>query len=237
MKIKILFENKKTNNSLFLGWGVSYLIEDTILFDTGEKSDFLFHNMSVMGVAIDNIKTVVISHEHFDHTGGLWKILRNNPELDLYICQDSSWEFKNKVRSYGCNVVEVGASFIPISDYTYTTGQMEMMHGFGRIVEQSLVLDTPKGLTILTGCAHPGIINIVKQIKENIKKDIHLVMGGFHLLDEPVRKIKKVNHTLRELGVQNVGPSHCTGEDAIEIFKESYRENFIDIKAGKTIEV
>ncbi|HNS14072.1 MAG TPA: MBL fold metallo-hydrolase, partial [Syntrophorhabdaceae bacterium] len=101
----------------------------------------------------------------------------------------------------------------------------------------SLVLDTDNGLTIVTGCAHPGIINIVERVKENIKKDIYLVMGGFHLLDEPVIKIKEVNNTLRELGVHNIGPSHCTGEDAIEIFKESYRENFIDIRAGKTIEV
>jgi 7,8-dihydropterin-6-yl-methyl-4-(beta-D-ribofuranosyl)aminobenzene 5'-phosphate synthase len=238
MEIKILFDNKRVNNIFFLGWGVSYLIEDRILFDTGEEPGCLLHNMSVMGVAMNDIKAVVISHDHFDHTGGLWEILRGNPGIDLYICLGLSRGFKDRARSYGCNIVEVGGgSFTPIADSIYTTGQMEMMHGFGRIAEQSLVLDTPKGLTIVTGCAHPGIISIVKRVKENIKKDIHLVMGGLHLLDEPARKIKEVNKRLRELGVQNIGPSHCTGEDATEIFKESYRENFIDIEVGKTIEV
>jgi len=99
------------------------------------------------------------------------------------------------------------------------------------------VLDTDKGLTIVTGCAHPGIINIVKRVKETMKKDIYLVMGGFHLLDEPVKKIEGVINELKTLGVRYVGPSHCTGEDAEKIFKEAYQENFIDIKVGKTIEV
>ncbi|HOE16817.1 MAG TPA: MBL fold metallo-hydrolase [Syntrophorhabdaceae bacterium] len=237
MKIKVLFENKRINNALSFGWGVSFLIEDSVLFDTGEDAGCLLHNMSVMGVERNGIKTVIISHEHFDHTGGLWEVLRNNPRVDLYICRDSSRGFKDKAHSYGCNVIEVGASFSSIADSIYTTGQMEMLHGFGRIVEQSLVLDTPKGLTILTGCAHQGIINIVKRVKENIKKDIYLVMGGFHLLDEPVRKIWEVNSRLKESGIQKVGPSHCTGEEAIETFRESYGDNFIDIKAGKVIEV
>jgi len=237
VKIKILFENKRISNAFFLGWGVSYLIEDRILFDTGEEWGSLLNNMNAMGVAMNAIKTVVISHEHFDHTGGLWEILRKNHGLDLYICQGFDRRFKEKAKLFGCNSIEIGDSIARITDNIYTTGQIGTPLGFGYIVEQSLVLDTDNGLTIVTGCAHPGIINIVERVKENIKKDIYLVMGGFHLLDEPVIKIKEVNNTLRELGVHNIGPSHCTGEDAIEIFKESYRENFIDIRAGKTIEV
>jgi len=237
MKIKILFDNKRINNTLFFGWGVSYLIEDVILFDTGEKPDWLLANMSAMGVSVNDIKTVVISHEHFDHMGGLWKMLRSNPGLNLYISQGSSRDFKDKAQSYGCNMVEAGGSLTTITDSIHTTGQIEMMYGFDYIAEQSLVLDTDKGLTIVTGCAHAGIINIVERVKEHIKKDIYLVMGGFHLLDEPLKKIQKVNNKLKELGVQNIGPAHCTGEDATKIFKESYRENFIDIRVGKTIEV
>jgi len=227
MKIKILFENKRISNAFFLGWGVSYLIEDRILFDTGEEWGSLLNNMNVMGVAMNDIKTVVISHEHFDHTGGLWGMLRKNHGLDLYICQGFDRRFKEKAKLFGCNSIEIGDSVTRITDNIYTTGQAGTAPGFGYIVEQSLVLDTDNGLTI----------NIVKRVKENIKKDIYLVMGGFHLLDEPVIKIKEVNNTLRELGVRNIGPSHCTGEDAIEIFRRSYGDNFINIMAGKTIEV
>ncbi|MCX5808140.1 MAG: MBL fold metallo-hydrolase [Proteobacteria bacterium] len=236
MEIKILFDSKRRSRKFLIGWGVPYLIENRILFDTGEDSGCLFNNMDHMGVKINDIETIVISHDHFDHTGGLWDVLQAKPGLDVYICPGFSREFKNKAKSYGCNLIEVD-SFTRIADNIHTTGQIEATYGLDYIAEQSLVLDTDKGLTIVTGCAHPGIINIVERVKENAKKDIHLVMGGFHLLDESVEKIIKINNKFNELGVQYVGPAHCTGEDAIKIFKESYRENLIDIQVGRTIEV
>ncbi|HPU29474.1 MAG TPA: MBL fold metallo-hydrolase [Syntrophorhabdaceae bacterium] len=236
MKIKILFDNKRINNTFFHGWGVSYLIEDTILFDTGEKSSYLFNNMVRMDVNVDSIKTVVISHDHFDHTGGLWGLLQERPGLDLYICFGLSRAFRDKARSYRCNIIEVN-SFTQIANNIYTTGQIKGMCGPYYIAEQALVLETEKGLTIITGCAHPGIIKIVEHIMNHKNGKIHLVMGGFHLIDESIRKIKEINNKLRELGVQYIGPAHCTGEAATIIFKESYRENFIDIKVGHTIEV
>ncbi|MCX5814770.1 MAG: MBL fold metallo-hydrolase [Proteobacteria bacterium] len=236
MEIKILFDSKRLSNRFLMGWGVSYLIENRILFDTGEDSGCLFNNMDHMGVKINDIETIVISHDHFDHTGGLWDVLQAKPGLDVYICPGFSRGFKDKIKSYECNLIEVD-SFTQIADNIHTTGQIEATCGFDYIAEQSLVLDTDKGLTIVTGCAHSGIINIVERVKENAKKDIHLVMGGFHLLDESVEKIKRVNKELKALGVYCVGPAHCTGEDAIKIFKESYRENFIDIRVGRTIEV
>jgi len=236
VEIKILFDSKRRSRKFLIGWGVSYLIKNRILFDTGEDSGCLFNNMDHMGVKINDIETIVISHDHFDHTGGLRDILRGKPGLDVYICPGFSREFKNKAKSYGGNLIEVD-SFTRIADNIQTTGQIEATCGFDYIAEQSLALDTDKGLTIVTGCAHSGIINIVERVKENAKKDIHLVMGGFHLLDESVEKIIKINNKFNELGVQYVGPAHCTGEDAIKIFKESYRENLIDIQVGRTIEV
>jgi 7,8-dihydropterin-6-yl-methyl-4-(beta-D-ribofuranosyl)aminobenzene 5'-phosphate synthase len=236
MEIKILFDSKRLSRTFLAGWGVSYLIGNRILFDTGEKSSCLFNNMDRMDVKIHDIETVVISHDHFDHTGGLWDILRGKQGLDLYVCPGFSREFKNKAKTNGCNLIEVN-SFMKIADGIYTTGQIEERCGLDYIAEQALVLETEKGLTIATGCAHPGIIKIVEYVMDHINGKIHLVMGGFHLLDDPVRKIKQVNSKLKALGVRYVGPGHCTGEDAAKIFKESYKENFIDIKVGRTIEV
>lgn len=122
MKIKILFDNKRINNTFFHGWGVSYLIEDTILFDTGEKSSYLFNNMVRMDVNVDSIKTVVISHDHFDHTGGLWDLLQERPGLDLYICFGLSRAFRDKAKSYQCNIIEVN-SFTQIANNIYTTAR------------------------------------------------------------------------------------------------------------------
>jgi 7,8-dihydropterin-6-yl-methyl-4-(beta-D-ribofuranosyl)aminobenzene 5'-phosphate synthase len=100
-----------------------------------------------------------------------------------------------------------------------------------------LVLETEKGLTIMTGCAHPGIIKIVEYVTDNIKRNIHLVMGGFHLLKKSVSEIKNINDRFLQLGVEHVGPAHCAGEEAIAIFKESYETRCIDIRIGEIIEV
>lgn len=95
-----------------------------------------------------------------------------------------------------------------IGEGIYTSGVME-----GWIKEQSLVLDTEKGLVVITGCAHPGIVNILLKVKELFKKDIYCVFGGFPLAGFDKAEIKEIIAKLRGLGVQKVGPSHCSGEE------------------------
>lgn len=236
MEIEILFDSKGLNRKCCIGWGVSYLINGQVLFDTGERLNYLFRNMDHMDINISNIKAVVISHDHWDHTNGLWDLLKLRPGLDLYVCPDFSKEFSNKLEKYACNIIEA-ESFIRIADGIYTTGQIKGTYRIDYIVEQALVLETDKGLTIITGCAHPGIIKIVEYVTDNIKNKIHLIMGGFHLLDKSTREINNINDIFNQLGIENVGPAHCTGEEATEKFQESYKANCIDIKVGKTIEV
>lgn len=236
MEIKILFDSKGLNRKFRIGWGVSYLINSQVLFDTGERSSYLFRNMGQMGINISDIKSVVISHDHWDHINGLWDLLRERPGLNIYVCSGFSKELRNKLEKYKCTIIEA-ESFMRIADGIYTTGQIEGMYHSDYIAEQALVLETDRGLTIVTGCAHPGIIKIVEYVTDNIKNNIHLIMGGLHLLNKSAREINNINNTLRQLGIENVGPTHCTGEEAIVIFKESYKANCIDVKVGKTIEV
>ena len=89
-----------------------------------------------------------------------------------------------------------------------------------------------KGLVIITGCAHPGIVNIVKRTEELMKRDkVYLVLGGFH--HPPLSCVKE----FKELGVEKVAPSHCTGDLAREAFRKEYKENFIEYGVGKIIEI
>jgi 7,8-dihydropterin-6-yl-methyl-4-(beta-D-ribofuranosyl)aminobenzene 5'-phosphate synthase len=236
MEIKILFDSKRLNRKFFMGWGVAYLINGKVLFDTGERSSYLLSNMNRMGINISDIKAVVISHDHWDHTNGLWDLLKERPGLDLYVCPGFSSNFKNKARSYVCDIVEVD-SFTKITDGIYTTGQIERLLDIDLIPEQALVLETDKGLTIMTGCAHPGIINIVEYVTDNIKSNIYLIMGGFNLIYKSIGEVNNINDKFNQLGVEKVGPAHCTGEEAIAIFKESFKTKCIDVKVGKTIEV
>jgi len=236
MEIKIVFDSKGLHRQFRIGWGISYLINGQVLFDTGEKSSYLFRNMNHMGIDISDIRAVVISHDHWDHTNGLWDLLKERPGLDIYVCPGFSQAFSDKLATYPCNVIEA-ESFMGIADGIYTTGQIDGKYQFDYIAEQSLVLETEKGLTIITGCAHPGVIKTVEYITDTLKKNIYLIMGGFHLLKKSDSEIKTINDTFQRLGIEHIGPSHCTGEEAIGIFKDSYKTRCIDIKVGKTIEV
>jgi 7,8-dihydropterin-6-yl-methyl-4-(beta-D-ribofuranosyl)aminobenzene 5'-phosphate synthase len=113
----------------------------------------------------------------------------------------------------------------------YTTGEMG-----SSIVEQSLVLDTDKGLVIITGCAHPGIINIVGRTQEILPdREIYLCMGGFHLSGSSPSELSSIIQGFREMGVHKVAPSHCSGDKCRELFEEDYQEDYIHSGVGREI--
>ncbi|MFO7889374.1 MAG: hypothetical protein R6V04_03445, partial [bacterium] len=88
-----------------------------------------------------------------------------------------------------------------------------------KISEQSLVVKSKKGLVVITGCSHPGITKIVEKVREIFtKQTIYLVFGGFHLMNRERREIKLIVEKLKDLGINYVGPTHCTGYEAQQIF-------------------
>ena len=100
-----------------------------------------------------------------------------------------------------------------------------------------MILKTKKGITVITGCAHSGITEIIEIVKKKFSEKIHLVMGGFHLRNKSKEEINKIIQKFKKHNIKFVGPSHCTGETAINIFKTYYKNNFIKIDVGETIEV
>jgi len=236
MRIKILFDSIASDNRFSTGWGVSYLVNGKVLFDTGERSDKLLRNMKNMGIALSGIEAIVISHEHWDHTGGLWGILKKNHKPKVYICPHFSKRFKNRVKSHGGQLIEID-KFTQVYKNIYSTGEIEGKYNGKHISEQALVLRTQKGISILTGCAHPGIIKIIENVKKNIPDNIYLVVGGFHLIGKHKKTIKPIVDRFKRLGIKKTPPSHCTGKNARQIFKEEYDNNFIEVKVGQIIEV
>ena len=230
--IAIVYDNYKVNPNLTSSWGFGCVIrtpDKDILFDTGGDSTILLSNMDKMGIDPKDIDIVVISHIHGDHVGGLNGFLEKNGDVKVYIPSSFPDSIREKIKSYGAKCFDVKDS-MKISDNIYTTGEMGTW-----IKEQSLILDTKEGLVVITGCAHPGVINIAKKAKQILHKKIYLFMGGFHLFNASKSELKSIIKGFRNLGIKKVAPSHCSGDRCRQLFKEEYKEDYIESGVGKII--
>ena len=109
---------------------------------------------------------------------------------------------------------------------------------FWGLPELSLALLTDEGMVIVVGCSHSKIENIVAKAKQELKRDVELVVGGFHLLPYGAEEIARVAKTLKEdLGVKRIAPAHCTGNLAFKIFRQLYGENYIFAGLGSEISI
>ena len=235
MNIKVLFNSKTSNNNLSTGWGLAFLIDDNVLFDTGENGELLINNINSLHIDINQIKSIVISHDHWDHTGGLWDLLTLKPDIKVYGCPGFTDEFKNKVRKLASEFIEL-SDFTRITTKIYSTGEIICKYKGKDISEQSLIVNTNKGLSIITGCAHTGIINIIKKVKSQLSVDsFYSVFGGFHLKNTSQEDIQKIADEFLQLKVKQVGATHCSGEDAEKIFKEIYGNRFLSMDVGQDV--
>ena len=233
LTITIVYDNNEYDQRLETAWGFSCLVERrdlTLLFDTGGDAATLLSNMETLGLDPAEIDTIVLSHIHGDHVGGLRGILAVNKKTTVYLPRSFPASFKEQVKALA-HIVEVHEP-MEIAEGIYTTGEL----GAG-IIEQSLVLVTEPGLVVITGCAHPGVVNIVAKAKEITGEEVYLVMGGFHLGGASEATIEGIIEDFRELGVQKVAPCHCSGDLARSIFEREYGEDFIRVGVGSRLEV
>ncbi len=245
MNITVICDNNPYIDGLETKWGFAALVTvggRRILFDTG-PGQLLLSNMEKLGIEPNGIDTVVLSHIHGDHTGGLNSFLEKKSDVTIYVPKSFPKKFKDNVLSFRPKIVEAEQP-LKICENVYSTGQLGKW-----IKEQSLIIQTDKGLIVITGCAHPGIVKIVDRAKDLMKDDILLpapvvpaqvtqaqvVMGGFHLEWATKGKIEKIISAFEKLGVRHVGPCHCTGHKARTLFEKHFGTNYINVGAGKVI--
>ncbi|MCK4364715.1 MAG: MBL fold metallo-hydrolase [Thermoplasmatales archaeon] len=215
MKLIIVYDNQiyKKGIGLKSDWGFSCLIEtkkETVLFDTGAKHKVLFSNMQRLGIDLDNISKIVISHEHWDHNGSLEALALYLNDVDLY-------RIGEKNPSENMRLVSV-LQPCEITQEIFTTGLIK-----GQVDEQSLVLKSEKGWYVLVGCSHPGVGKILNTAKQygNITG---LIGGLHHFNDFPILENLKF-----------ICPCHCT-KYKLNI-KQIHPTKYVEGGVGKIIEI
>ena len=232
VKVQIIYDNYVHKEGTQADWGYSILIqglEKSILFDTGTRPEIFENNFREMGLDASEINEVFISHEHGDHFGGLGAVLKMNPQIKVVVPGTFSNNFFRIPEETG-SVTELISKPVQICKGLYSTGVLGKA-----IPEQALVLYTDEGLVVMTGCSHPGIINMLEQVKEDFGKEIYMVFGGFHLMNSSEKQIDNIIEHMRELGVKKCGATHCTGDDQIEWFREAFGEDFVELGTGNIL--
>ena len=224
--LTVLYDNTTAVPGTEADWGFSCLIrgtEKTILLDAGMKPEVLFHNLEVLKVDPKEVQVIAISHAHLDHTGALAPfVIRLDEEVQIHSPFDWPEEYipSTAVRSP-----------LQVCRNVYLTGAMGKSP-----VEQALVLNTADGLVVVTGCAHPGVVDMVVRAKEMLDRPVDLVCGGFHLLNKSDEEVKEIIGQFRALGVKRVGATHCTGEKQIALIREAYGADFVPLGVGRVLE-
>jgi 7,8-dihydropterin-6-yl-methyl-4-(beta-D-ribofuranosyl)aminobenzene 5'-phosphate synthase len=230
ISIKLIYDNCAEKEGFQAGWGFSCLVDlgnRKILFDTGADSKAFFSNLQKLGIRVEEITDVVFSHNHSDHTAGLGEILGSLKEGSRLFLPK---KFPTKHVPAGIRT-EIVSDFAQIDSQAYS---LVLKAGFF-LYEQALLLRTQKGLVVITGCAHPGIVHILESAQKQFNEPLYLVLGGFHLFRKNKRYVQKIIDKFKGLQVQIVAPCHCSGESAIEQFNEAFAGQFCKVGTGSVL--
>ncbi|MCF7876205.1 MBL fold metallo-hydrolase [Candidatus Bipolaricaulota bacterium] len=237
-KITGIYDNRAVE-SLIPGWGLSLVIENSnsrILFDTGADLKILSNNLNEIGIDPESFNAVVLSHPHCDHTGGLSTVLRKNSDLRVYMTESFPESLKSSVEDHGARLDSTLDPVEP-TEGVITTGEMITDCNGTDLPEQGLILRTKRGPLLICGCAHPGVVKMVKRTKGITGDFPYLAIGGFHLSGKTKKEIEAVVNGLIDNNVDSIAPTHCTGEKATEMFKKSFGGNFFELEAGRQIDL
>ena len=264
LTITQLVENTAAGPGLLGEHGNAFFIEADdycLLFDTGQGLS-LKHNVSQLNLPFDRLESIVISHGHYDHMGGLLPALEITGPVDVFLHPDALKPKYNQtgrdigiseinteqLESFTRNIIETNEP-TEISSGIYVTGEIprvhseentggtfynnpEMTHTDLLLDDQALYIETPQGIVVLLGCGHSGVINTLDYIKKISGKPIQAVIGGMHLLNATDERLKFTAEALQKYQIPYLAPNHCTGINAICYFKQQMDKNIFASSTG-----
>lgn len=212
MKVTIVYDNTLHKSGLQPDWGFSCLVETqkrNILFDTGAKGAILLDNLNKLNIDPSIVDDIFISHNHFDHTGGLSAFLHENNDVNVYL--------PPSLRGlHDANEIVHLEKPVKLYENIYSTGELDN-------IEQSMAVTTSKGLVLVVGCSHPEMKHILDTASQF--GHIYGIIGGLHGFNQ---------YELFE-NLELICPTHCTQH--IPEIKHLYPDKYVEGGAGKIIEI
>ena len=269
IRIITLVENSTSRPGLLAEHGLAFWIEcgqRRILFDTGQ-SDILIRNAKALGINLAETDAIVLSHGHYDHTGGLSAVLDIATKATVYL-HSAAIEPKFGGKGPKCRPIgmpERATEAIRSREVIQTekptqivqgvtvTGQIPHINSFEDIGgaffldencrksdelldDQTLFIESPRGLVVVFGCAHAGVVNTLHHIADlSGRQRFYAVMGGMHLLSASKERIERTVNALRQYDVQKIGPAHCTGVNAVTRFWNVFPNRSFVCSAGAQV--
>lgn len=274
VRITVICDNSVGPISGTLGeHGFAALVEPEggapLLFDTGQGLTLL-HNAARMKKDLSATGKVVISHGHYDHSGGLMPLLQEFGSREVY-AHSGIFSQRHRLKDTGecypigipCDraayeaagaVFNLSADFREISPGIMLTGEVPRVTGFekgdqglfcdctGQELDstpddQSLVIETGRGLVILLGCCHAGLVNTLEHVAYQCgRRDVYAVIGGSHLGFCGQEQLERTIGAIRGAGISKLAFSHCTGFAASARLSREFPKGFQSAMVGYTLE-
>jgi 7,8-dihydropterin-6-yl-methyl-4-(beta-D-ribofuranosyl)aminobenzene 5'-phosphate synthase len=269
LQITVLADNYVAAPNLLAEHGLSMLIEADgcrILFDTGQ-SRVAMHNADILGIHLSRLDAVVLSHGHFDHTGGLADLLQEHspPAVFLHPAAAEPKYARSEEpphRSIGMPKSSRQAldafqgrvvwtqSPTEVVPGVWCTGEIPRLQGNDQSTsgffleaecrtpdpladDQALYMDTPKGLVVIAGCAHAGVVNTLDQVCSLTgRKEVHTLAGGFHLGRTSHEQMERTANAIGRRNCRLLAPCHCTGMGAHAYLRARFHSLVQDVGVG-----
>ncbi len=253
IKITTLVEDTSPYRNLWGEHGLSFWIEvdnKKILFDTGQSGEVLIHNLKALNFDLRSIDSFILSHPHDDHSGGLQLIVNQIKDVPMYSVSNAFNEYvpNGEKISKIISKIHYVKKDLEIFPGIYVLQERDAINTSKLTKEISLVVNLEgKGLVIIVGCAHQGLINIINNVKffSQNKIPIYALFGGLHLKDTKEEEIIEIINSLKNSGLKILAPNHCIGFSALKMMSQTFSQEMKltnntstgTFHTGKTIEL